>query len=57
MKLHFNDCPIENITPRDVATFISEYPKKAMAKLLRSTMLDAFNEAIADGVIKENPFP
>ncbi|HEJ9702753.1 TPA: tyrosine-type recombinase/integrase [Proteus mirabilis] len=55
IKLHFNDCPIENITPRDVATFISEYPKKAMAKLLRSTMLDAFNEAIADGVIKENP--
>ncbi|WP_342122181.1 tyrosine-type recombinase/integrase, partial [Proteus mirabilis] len=55
IKLHFNDCPIENVTPRDVATFISEYPKKAMAKLLRSTMLDAFNEAIADGVIKENP--
>ncbi|HGN2496227.1 TPA: hypothetical protein ACKRU7_003496, partial [Proteus mirabilis] len=41
IKLHFNDCPIENVTPRDVATFISEYPKKAMAKLLRSTMLDA----------------
>lgn len=28
IKLHFNDCPIENVTPRDVATFISEYPKR-----------------------------
>ena len=55
IKVNFINCPIEDITSRDIAKFISNYPKKSMARLLRSTLSDAFNEAIADGVISLNP--
>ncbi|WP_193014478.1 MULTISPECIES: tyrosine-type recombinase/integrase [Gammaproteobacteria] len=54
IKLNFEDKDITEITARDIAHFISEYPKKSMAKLLRLTLSDAFNEAIADGVLTIN---
>lgn len=55
LKNNFKDSAIENITPKDVAAFISGYPKKSMVKLLRSTLLDAFNEAITAGIVISNP--
>lgn len=54
IKLNFDDKDITEITARDIATFISSYPKKSMAKLLRLTLSDAFNEAIADGILTTN---
>lgn len=55
LKANLENQAIEDITPKEIATFIANYPKKSMVKLLRSTLSDAFNEAIAEGMVKENP--
>ncbi|MFB0770326.1 tyrosine-type recombinase/integrase [Proteus cibi] len=55
IKLNISDMPINEITTKDISNFISNYPKRSMAKLMRVTLLDSFNEAIAEGLITENP--
>lgn len=55
---HFNDTPIRDITTKDIAEFLNGYTsqgKAASAKLFRSTLLDIFREAIAEGYIQTNP--
>ncbi|HEK0586625.1 TPA: tyrosine-type recombinase/integrase [Proteus mirabilis] len=55
IKLNIADAPLNEITTKDIASFISNYSKRSMAKLMRVTLLDAFNEAIAEGLLNENP--
>lgn len=55
IKKHFNNKLMDCITPKDVYSFINSYPKKTMAKLLRSILSDSFNEAIAAGLVNSNP--
>ncbi|HAK8204803.1 TPA: tyrosine-type recombinase/integrase [Salmonella enterica] len=49
---------ISEITTRDVATFLESYTssgKDSRAKVMRSTLLDMFREAIAEGLLMMNP--
>lgn len=49
---------ISGVSTKDVAEFLEGYilaGKPARAKLMRSTMLDMFREAIAEGLIANNP--
>lgn len=47
-----------DVTTKDVAEFLEGYVaagKTARAKLLRSTLMDMFREAIAEGIVLNNP--
>lgn len=55
IKSKFENIDINLITAKDIHNFISSYEKKTMAKLLRSTLSDSFNEAIASGIVDKNP--
>lgn len=55
LKKHFPNISINEVTTKDISSFINSYPKPTMAKLLRSTLSDAFNEAIANGLVSNNP--
>lgn len=55
IKKTLKDIDIKNISSKLVADFINNYPKPSMAKQLRSTLSDAFNEAIAAGITTNNP--
>lgn len=55
IKKHFANKPMNCITPKDIYSFINSYPKKTMAKLLRSILSDSFHEAIAAGIVTSNP--
>lgn len=49
---------ISEITTRDVATFLESYTstgRDSRAKVMRSTLLDIFREAIAEGILTVNP--
>ncbi|EOX0263554.1 tyrosine-type recombinase/integrase [Escherichia coli] len=52
------DAPLEDITKKEIAAMLNGYideGKAASAKLIRSTLSDAFREAIAEGHITTNP--
>ncbi|ENH2531349.1 phage integrase Arm DNA-binding domain-containing protein, partial [Escherichia coli] len=52
------DAPLEDITTKEIAAMLNGYideGKAASAKLIRSTLSDAFREAIAEGHITTNP--
>lgn len=54
----FSATPVEGVTTKDVADFLEGYVtagKAARAKLLRSTLMDMFREAIAEGIVVNNP--
>lgn len=55
IKTLLDDIDIKEITTKSISDLINNYPKLAMAKKLRATLLDAFNEAIANGLIENNP--
>lgn len=55
IKCKLEDIDIQDITPKRIADFINNYEGASMAKLLRSTLSDAFNEAIAGGLVNNNP--
>lgn len=58
VRRFYSNRSIESLTTKDIAEFLEAYitaGKAARAKLMRSTMLDMFREAIAEGVIKNNP--
>lgn len=55
IKTNLDDIDIKEITTKSISDLINNYPKLAMAKKLRATLLDAFNEAIASGLINSNP--
>ncbi len=55
IKSCIDDLDILEITPKIVSDFVNNYPKPPMAKLLRSTLSDAFNEAISAGITTSNP--
>ncbi|GKX60186.1 tyrosine-type recombinase/integrase [Leminorella grimontii] len=49
---------VDGMTTKDIAEFLDSYVtsgRAARAKLMRSTLLDMFREAIAEGIIKDNP--
>lgn len=49
---------INEITTRDVANFLESYTssgRNSRAKVMRSTLLDVFREAIAEGLLTMNP--
>lgn len=57
-KEYFTDTTLQDITTKNIAEFLNKYTsqgKAASARLLRSTMLDIFREAIAEGHIQTNP--
>ncbi|EFZ2681467.1 integrase, partial [Shigella sonnei] len=52
------DAPLEDITTKEIAAMLNGYideGKAASAKLIRSTLSDAFREAIAEGHITTKP--
>ncbi len=54
----FNTKPIDEVSTKDIAEFLDSYVtsgRAARAKLIRSTLLDMFREAISEGVINDNP--
>lgn len=54
----FGSQPISDVTTKDIAAFLDAYVtsgRVARAKVMRSTLLDMFREAIAEGVINDNP--
>lgn len=55
IKSKFIDNDLKLITSKDIHDFISSYEKPTMAKLLRSVLSDAFNEAITSGILEKNP--
>lgn len=55
IKSKLEDKNILDVTAKDIADFINNYKGASMAKLLRTTLSDAFNEAIAGGVTSNNP--
>ncbi|WP_256852713.1 site-specific integrase [Pantoea sp. Fr+CA_20] len=58
IKNTFFDSHVNSITTKDIAIFLEGYVtsgKEARAKLLRSTLLDMFREAIAEGIVETNP--
>lgn len=55
LKRNIIDTPIKQITTKEISDFINTYESLSMAKMLRLTLLDAFNEAIASGVVDTNP--
>lgn len=54
----FSGRNITTITTKDISVFLEDYiakDKPTRAKLIRSTMLDMFREAISEGIITNNP--
>ncbi|WP_241647516.1 site-specific integrase [Rosenbergiella metrosideri] len=58
VSARFDKCDLTEIRTKDVASFLDEYVqdgKDSRAKLIRSTMLDMFREAISEGLLSVNP--
>lgn len=55
IKRNLDDIPLKDITSKIIADFINGYPKQSMAKQIKSTLSDSFNEAIASGYVTINP--
>lgn len=55
IKNNLPDTNINDITTKHIQEFIGGYSKQTMARLLRSLLLDSFNEAIRTGIIENNP--
>ncbi|MBQ0955938.1 phage integrase Arm DNA-binding domain-containing protein [Serratia symbiotica] len=58
LKEYFVGTNLQEITTKDIAKLLNSYTdqgKAASAKLMRSTLLDIFREAIAEGMIQLNP--
>lgn len=55
LKANLADSNINELTAKEIASFINNYRSPSMAKLLRTTLSDAFNEAIAAGLANNNP--
>lgn len=55
IKNNLPDISISDITTKQIQEFIGGYNKQTMARLLRSLLLDSFNEAIRTGIIENNP--
>lgn len=58
IKKGLPDVPVSEITTKDIASMLNEYinaGKAASSKLIRSTLSDAFREAIAEGHVATNP--
>ncbi|WP_420866975.1 phage integrase Arm DNA-binding domain-containing protein [Candidatus Fukatsuia symbiotica] len=54
----FPDSTLNTLTTKDIAKFLKSYSeqgKTASAKLIRSLLIDMFNEAIAEGHLATNP--
>lgn len=52
------DKPVGDFTTKDIAEFLNGYVSQGMAasaKLMRGALLDIFREAVADGIIQNNP--
>lgn len=56
LKNNFSNVNLEDVTTRLISDFIGSYSKRkpTMAKLLKSLLSDALNEAIARGIIDKN---
>ncbi|ECF1925450.1 integrase [Salmonella enterica subsp. enterica serovar Newport] len=53
-----NNIPLASVTTKMIADLLNQYiteGKPSMAKLMRSTLIDLFREAIAEGHIQNNP--
>lgn len=54
----FVDAPIKNITTKNIADFLHPFiheGKTTTARLLRSSLIDCFKEALASGLVELNP--
>ncbi|ATW33106.1 site-specific integrase [Candidatus Williamhamiltonella defendens] len=58
IKQAFSDRAINTLTTKEIAKFLNSYTergKTATSKLIRSTLIDLFNGAIAEGHLETNP--